>query len=88
MHFVFVFTVFPPVVFKLKRLERLYAQHLQLTTLPDEIGDLDNLLILSLNGNCFTRLPDSLAKLQKLTSLSLNGVMWAKVMPVFVCFTN
>ena len=70
---------FPAVVFKLKSLCRLYAQHLLLNNLPEEIGGLTNLQVLALNGNCFTTLPDSLAHLQKLTSLSLNGVVWAKV---------
>jgi Leucine-rich repeat (LRR) protein len=66
------------VITKLTNLRRLYAQNLQLTRLPETIGNLTKLHILSLNGNCFTRLPSSMGKLERLRDLTLNGVAWYK----------
>ncbi|EMM78569.1 leucine rich repeat protein [Leptospira santarosai str. 2000030832] len=45
----------------------------QLTTLPEEIGNLQNLQTLNLNNNQLTTLPKEIGKLQKLKWLDLSG---------------
>ncbi|EKT88536.1 leucine-rich repeat domain-containing protein [Leptospira santarosai] len=45
----------------------------ELTTLPEEIGNLQNLQTLNLNNNQFTTLPEEIEKLQKLQQLYLGG---------------
>jgi Leucine-rich repeat (LRR) protein len=64
------------VITRLSCLERLHAENLQLTVLPEEIGNLSSLGKAYLNGNCFTRIPASITKLSKLTLLQLDGVRW------------
>lgn len=65
----------PSVVPKLK-LKRLLLNNMLLTSLPDNIGDLETLEMLYATGNCFTKLPKSICKLKNLQDLSLGGVMW------------
>ncbi|WP_428841815.1 leucine-rich repeat domain-containing protein [Leptospira santarosai] len=45
----------------------------KLTTLPKEIGNLQNLQELNLNSNQFTTLPEEIGNLQKLQTLYLGG---------------
>lgn len=70
--------VLPPVILRLTRLKKLHAQHLLLTRLPENIGDLQCLEMLYLGGNCLSTLPASFRRLKRLTTLNLNGVAWMK----------
>ncbi|XP_063433340.1 uncharacterized protein LOC134715226 [Mytilus trossulus] len=70
-----VMEALPKVVTKLK-LKRLMMNNMLLTTLPENIGDMEPLEMLYASGNCFTNLPKSIGKLKNLMDLSLGGVQW------------
>ena len=54
-------------------LERLSLSDNNLTTIPENIGDLDSLVSLSLKNNQLTTLPESIGDLSSLEYLRLNG---------------
>jgi Leucine-rich repeat (LRR) protein len=62
----------PSVVPKLK-LKRLLLNNMLLTSLPDNIGDLETLEMLYATGNCFTKLPKSICKLIGCKTAVLSG---------------
>ncbi|XP_071167671.1 uncharacterized protein [Mytilus edulis] len=70
-----VMEALPKVVTKLK-LKRLMMNNMLLTSLPENIGDMESLEMLYASGNCFTNLPKSIGKLKNLMDLSLGGVQW------------
>ena len=54
------------------RLEYLNLYYIQLTSIPESIGNLSSLTYLSLSGNQFTTLPESIGNLSSLTQLDLD----------------
>ncbi len=67
------FTVLPKWINELKTLKELDISSTRITTLPDTIGNLENLETLRLMFNrSFVNVPDSVCNLQKLKALELN----------------
>jgi Leucine-rich repeat (LRR) protein len=62
----------PEEIFNLIGLEYILAEGCNITTIPDSIGKLTNLLVLDLSINELTELPNSILKLTKLLNLNLN----------------
>lgn len=74
------FTVLPKWINELKNLKELDISSTRITTLPDTIGNLENLETLRLMFNrSFVNVPDSVCNLQKLESLELNDNNLSKV---------
>ncbi|CAH1800343.1 unnamed protein product [Owenia fusiformis] len=67
-------SVLPGVVFKITSLTHLIASNMAIESLPDEIGNLEQLVMLHLNSNCLSRLPHGVTKLKKLKSLKIGGI--------------
>lgn len=61
----------PESIGKLKSLEYLHLQNVQLDSLPEDIGEFTNLKILTLSENFIDRLPDSIGNLKSLRKLNL-----------------
>ena len=64
----------PEVVFELVCLRCLRAEFLNLEEISENIGNLDQLRILSLRSNCIIRLPKNITKLTLLQTLDLSSV--------------
>jgi Leucine-rich repeat (LRR) protein len=63
-----------PAIFReMKQITNLDLSKNLLTEIPEDIGNLSNLLTLNLNNNLLTSLPDSLNQLRALNSLSANS---------------
>lgn len=63
-------TTLPASVFSRQRLGKVYASMLQLTSLPDELGDLEELEVLDVAYNAIEALPDCLGELQILRRIN------------------
>ena len=57
-------------------MEELHASNIGLKEIPEEIGQLENLIVLNLGGNILSTIPASFANLKKLVDLDLSGVRW------------
>jgi Leucine-rich repeat (LRR) protein len=76
--------VFPREIRQLTWLTRLYVRSVGIKTLPDWIGELENLKVLDISGNNkIKKLPDSIVKLKKLKKLNLSGT-GLKILPSFL----
>eukprot|EP00531_Pseudo-nitzschia_arenysensis_P014561 CAMPEP_0116119400 /NCGR_PEP_ID=MMETSP0329-20121206/2617_1 /TAXON_ID=697910 /ORGANISM="Pseudo-nitzschia arenysensis, Strain B593" /LENGTH=628 /DNA_ID=CAMNT_0003613091 /DNA_START=76 /DNA_END=1962 /DNA_ORIENTATION=- len=62
----------PVSIFQLRNLRELDLSNTQQTGIPNEIGNLDNLVKLSLKGLRIERLPTSISKLRSLQELNLS----------------
>ena len=65
--------MFPPVILKTTSLKSLNLNDCELKKLPEEIGNLKNLVHLDLGNNQLKELPESITKLKKLRYLNLMG---------------
>lgn len=65
------FSVIPPVIFMLTKLQKLDLSNNQLATVPPEICNLQSLNDLNLNSNVLVVLPEEIGSLKKLKTLSL-----------------
>lgn len=62
-----------PAFWSRRSLQELQIKNANLQSLPDEIGNLDNLVVLDLSDNALKTLPSSIGRLQKLQNLFLEG---------------
>jgi len=65
--------IFPPVILRTTSLRSLNLNDCELKKLPEEIGNLKNLVHLDLGNNQLKDLPESITKLKKLRYLNLMG---------------
>ncbi|AMP21062.1 hypothetical protein AZF37_07695 [endosymbiont 'TC1' of Trimyema compressum] len=70
-------TTFPPSILNLSKLQSLwlgdFAAGNQITSIPDNIGQLSNLTRLLLDSNKLTQIPATIYNLTNLTELSINN---------------
>ncbi len=71
-------TTFPPEILQLKHLKKLHFSG-KVSTIPTEIGNLENLEELVLTGNSVEDLPETLGNLKKLLTLNVNNTAIRKL---------